>query len=324
MDCCIAIVGATGLVGRTVIKILNENQMFSYNYLLFASEKSKGKKLKIGDKKIMVKTLSSCNFLSKKIDYALFCTDENISKKYIPLFTKNGTKVIDFSSYYRHKYPLIIPEINSNKIKGKIICNPNCSTIAGLMSLYKIHQMYGLKRIVYSTYQAVSGAGQKALDDMKTTNNKKLKKLDFVIKDNLIPYIGEIFSNGYSKEENKMIYETKKILGDKTINVTATCVRIPISVCHSESINFETKKRVSLKEIETLLNNSNGVCVFNTYKNYPMPINVRGKNFVAVGRIRKDFTNKNSFNIFVVSDNLRKGSAQNAVQILQCLLRSKK
>lgn len=324
MNYSIAIIGATGLVGRTVIKILNEKQMLGFQYLLFASNKSKGKKIKIGNKKIKVQSIYDSDFLSQKIDYALFCTSEDISKKYVPILAKKGTKVIDFSSYFRHKYPLIVPEINADKIKGNIICNPNCSTIAGLMSLYNIHKKYGLKRIIYSTYQAVSGAGQQALKDIKVKNQTKLKQLDFVINDNLIPYIGEINKLGYSKEENKMIYETNKILNDKTIKITATCVRVPISICHSESINFETRKRASVNDIENQIKNSDGVVVLNKYNNYPMPINVKVKNYVAVGRIRKDYSNKNTFNIFVVSDNLRKGSAQNAIQILEILIRRAK
>ena len=317
----ILIVGATGVVGRTVIKILNEKKLKNCKFFLFASKKSKGKKFNICGQICVVNEL---NFDALKIhyNYALFCTNEQISKTYIKDLTKNKTVVIDFSALYRKKCPLIVPEINADKIQNKkIICNPNCSTIASVMSLYKVHEMFGLKRVIYSTYQAVSGAGQKALEDMKTTKQEKLKKLNYVIKNNLIPCIGEITESLYSKEENKMIYETKKILNDNNIKVTATCVRVPIKICHSISINFETIKRTNIKKIKEVLNNTKGVKVVDTYIKYPMPINVEGKNDVYVGRIRKDYSKPNCFNIFVVSDNLRKGAAQNGVQILEELLK---
>ncbi len=321
MEHNILIVGATGVVGRTVIKILNEKNLKNCNYFLFASKKSKGLKFNICGKKFVVDELTDKIFKTH-YNFALFCTNEQISKTYIKDLVKDNTVVIDFSSLYRKKYPLIVPEINAKKVKNKkIICNPNCSTIASVMSLYKIHQKFGLKRIIFSTYQAVSGAGQRALEDMKTKNQKKLKKLNYVINNNLIPCIGEISKNLYSKEENKMIYETKKILDDNKIKITATCVRVPIKICHSISINFQTTKRASLQEIKDVLKCTNGVKVIDTPLKYPMPVIVEGKNDVYVGRIRKDYSNRNCFNIFVVSDNLRKGAAQNGVQILEDLLK---
>ena len=317
----ILIVGATGVVGRTVIKILNEKKFKNCNYNLFATKKSKGLTFNICGQRYVVDELTE-EIFKKHYDYALFCTNEEIAKIYIKKLTKNNTIVVDFSSFYRKKCPLVVPEINADKIKNKkIICNPNCSTIASVMSLYKIHQMFGLKRVIFSTYQAVSGAGQKALEDMKTTKQEKLKKLNYVINNNLIPCIGDIKDNLYSKEENKMIYETKKILNDNNIKITATCVRVPIKICHSISINFETIKRTNIKKIKEVLNNTKGVKVVDTYYKYPMPINVEGKNDVYVGRIRKDYSKPNCFNIFVVSDNLRKGAAQNGVQILEELLK---
>lgn len=319
----IAIIGASGVVGRTLLKVLEERNLLENDFYLYASKHSAGKKLKLGKKKIRVDELDQKIF-AQKFDFAVFCTGEEVSKKYVKSFAEKGTTVIDFSSFYRKKYPLIVPEINSDKIKGNIICNPNCSTIAGVMALYEIHKKYGLKRVIYSTYQAVSGAGKKALDDLKRNRNCKLKSFAFPIKNNLIPYIGELKANLYTKEENKMIFETKKILGDANIKVTATCVRVPIDICHSLSINFETVKKCGAKKIAETLKNTEGVVYQDDYPNFPMPLFVRGQQEVFVGRLREDLSQKNAFNFFVVSDNLRKGAAQNGVQILEKLIENKK
>ena len=318
----IAIIGATGVVGRTALKVIQERKLCEHEYLFYASQKSANKKIFFNGKRIKVRELTNAIF-EENLDFALFCTRENISKGYVKDLAKLGVRVIDFSSLYRKRYPLIVPEINSNKIHGNILCNPNCSTIAGVMALYNIHKKFGLDRIVYSTYQAVSGAGKKALDDLKSKARNNLKAFAYPIYNNLIPYIGEIYSNGYSKEENKMIYETKKILGDKCIKITATCVRVPIDICHSESINFQTKKRCSISKIRQILQNTEGVVYQDDFPSYPMPEIVRGKDDVYVGRLRKDNSAKNSFNIFVVSDNLKKGAAQNGIQILEKLIEEK-
>ena len=315
----IAVVGATGVVGRTVLEELKERNLIENDIVLYASKKSQGRKIKIGKRTFVVKMLS-CQIVRENFDFALFCTNEKVSQEYVKPLARTGTIVVDFSSLYRKKYPLIVPEINADKIRGKILCNPNCSTIGGVMALYKIKQKFGLRRVIYSTYQAVSGAGKNALDDLKQKNSKKLKSFAYPIRNNLIPYIGNIAKNYYSKEENKMIYETKKILGDKRLEVTATCVRVPIEVCHGESINFETEKKTSTKQLLQTLRETEGVVVKDDYPEYPMPLFVRGQEMVFVGRIRKDPSRKNCFNIFVVSDNLRKGAAQNGVQILQKLI----
>lgn len=316
----VAIVGATGVVGRTALKIINEKNFLDCEFVLYASKKSKGKRFFINKKKVIVNELTE-EIFNQKLDFALFCTSEKISKKYVVKLSKQNVTVIDFSAEYRKKYPLIVPEINACDIKDKkIICNPNCSTIASVMALYKIKEQFGLKRIIYSSYQAVSGAGMFALKDLKVNKQSKLKKLNYIIKDNLIPCIGEIYKNLYSKEENKMVYETRKIFNNNSLKITATCVRVPITICHSISINFETQKRASLKKIKQVLLNTKGVKVIDTPTQYPMPIIVKGKDDVYVGRIRKDYSNKNSFNIFVVSDNLKKGAAQNGLQILEYLL----
>lgn len=315
----IAIIGATGIVGRTAIKILEERGLGDNNFFFFASPKSAGKSLKIGKKKIYVEVLSNRIFDGRMFDFALFCTKESISSQFIPLFLKKGTKVVDFSSHYRQDYPLIVPEINPEKAVGNLICNPNCSTAAAVMALYEIHKKFGLKEIVYSTYQAVSGAGKAAIDEMEVTDKNSLKTFAYPICDNLIPQIGKIDKNGISTEEAKMIFETKKILGDENINIAATCVRIPIKVCHSISIHFTTRKNASLNEIKSTLLSTAGVKVCDSAPDFPMPYFTKGKDDVLVGRIRQGY-GKNTFDIFVCSDNLRKGAAQNGVQILQLLM----
>ena len=281
----IAIVGATGLVGRKVLQILAEQNLTLNEFVLFASKKSKNKKMKIGKKTYFVKVLTD-DIFTQNFDFAIFCTSEEISKTYIKKLSEK-VLCIDFSSYYRKDYPLIVPEVNKQNIKGNIICNPNCSTIASVMAIYSIHKKFGLKSVVYSTYQAVSGAGKFALMDMKTTNPQKLKKLDFCIKNNLIPYIGDIATNNYCKEENKMIFETKKILGDNDIKISATCVRVNIPYCHSISINLKTKENCSINNIEKCLQETKGVCyVDNNFSNL-MPSYVKDKEQVFVGRLRK-------------------------------------
>lgn len=315
----IAVVGVTGVVGRVFLEEIEKQNLLGNEFVFYASKKSAGRKVCLGGKKSKIQALDE-EILSKNFDYAVFCTRETVSKEFVPKLAKNGCKVIDFSAYYRKKNPLIVPEINADKAKGNILCNPNCSTIAGVMALYEIYKKFGLKRIVYSTYQAVSGAGKDALDDYHKKRVKNLKSFKFPIFNNLIPYIGDIAKNGYSKEENKMIYETHKILGDFKINVTATCVRVPVDICHSESINFETEKKCTAKQIVNVLKNTKGVQVLDEFPNFPMPKIVRGRKKVFVGRIRRDFSHENSFNIFVVSDNLRKGAAQNGAQILKLLM----
>ena len=314
----IAIVGASGVVGRKTLRVLEERKLQNNDYVLYASKRSAGKKVLFAGKKHRIIELNRSIF-EEKFDFALFCTKEDVSKNYTKKLAEGGTKVVDFSSFYRKRYPLIVPEINAERAKGNLICNPNCSTIAGVMALYEIHRRFGLKRVVYSTYQAVSGAGKDALDDLIKRRKKNLRSFDFPIFNNLICQIGCVGKNGYSKEENKMIYETKKILQDRNISVTATCVRVPIDVCHSESINFETRKRCSLGKLVETLKNTQGVIYLESA--LPMPLFVRGKDEVFVGRLRKDYGRANTFNMFVVSDNLRKGAAQNGVQILEEMIK---
>lgn len=319
----IAVVGATGIVGRTAIKILKERKLCNNNYFCYASNKSVGKVIKIGRNKVIVKELGDDIFHDAKFDYALFCTKEDLSKKYVPLFLDHGAKVIDFSSFYRKEYPLIVPEINPEKAVGNLICNPNCSTAAAVMALYNIHKKYGLKEIVYSTYQAVSGAGKAALDEIAIADASKLKTFTYPICDNVIPQIGRIDERGNSTEENKMIFETRKILNDEKIKISATCVRVPIKICHSISIHFTTRKKTALSDIKQALAETNGIKIYDNAPQFPMPYFTKEQDDVLVGRIRQGF-DKNTFDIFVCSDNLRKGAAQNGVQILQMLMREEK
>ena len=322
-----AIVGATGLVGRTFLKILEEKNI-QLNYDLFASKKSEGKKITFFDNEYIVHELKEDSFENKHYDFALFSAGNKVSQKYVPLASKTGCVVIDNSSFFRMDadVPLIIPEINmqdAKNISKNIIANPNCSTIQAAILLNPIHKLYSIKRVVFSTYQAVSGAGKKAIDDL--TNSGKdyiLQKFDYPIINNCIPQIDVFLENSYTKEEIKMIEETKKILHDNSIKITATCIRVPVINCHGESINIETNIPFKIEDIKQLLSQSDGVAVLDDIqrKIYPLSTFANGKDEVFVGRIRRDYSVENGINLWCVADNLRKGAATNAVQILQNLL----
>ncbi len=318
----IAVIGATGLVGRKTLQIIEEFGLQNNNFCLFASKKSVGKKLKIGGKKYTVEFLDKNNLDKQKFDFALFCVKEDVSKIYVPNLAKRGTKVIDFSSLYRKKYPLIVPEINFIDVQNSnIICNPNCSTAESVMALNLISKKFGLESVRYSTYQAVSGAGQKALKDFNQTNPAKLKKLDYPIVSNVIPYIGQIDKDGYSGEENKMMFETKKILHLFDTKISATCIRVPVKNCHTIVIDFTTKKAATIAKLEQILTSSPGVRY--SKEIFPMPMLANGQNDVFVGRLRQNRDIKNSFSMVVCADNLRKGASLNAVQILKKLIEAK-
>ena len=313
----IAIIGATGIVGRNLIKILSQRKLTNFDFHLYAH--SAHEHIKIGKRRYVVKVLEMKECIEERFDYAFLCTREEVSSVLAPALVGVGTTVIDQSSYFRKDYPLIIPEINAFDIKGKLITSPNCSTSAGVMALYRIREKFGLKRVTYTTFQAVSGAGKDGLDDLKVSKSEKLKKLPFVVKNNLIPCIGSLDEKGNSTEENKMMFESRKILHSPHLKVSATCVRVPITIGHSLAINFETKRKASVFEIESLLAGSEGVKFVGD--NLPMPKDVRGKDYVIVGRVRQDGQGKNTFSMFVTSDNLRKGASQNAVQIFEELLK---
>lgn len=320
----VAVVGATGMVGRKFLQVLSERQLPVENYYLYASKNSAGKEIDFMGKKHTVIELKEENILDKKIDIALFSAGGDTSKAFAPIFQKHGTLVIDNSSAWRRdeEVPLVVPECNPQDIlKHKnIIANPNCSTIQAVVALKPLHEAFGIKRIVYSTYQAVSGAGVKGFNDLKGgICGEKPQKFPFPIFGNCIPHIDVFLDNGYTKEEDKMIFETKKILGDQSLKITATCVRVPVYYGHSESINVEFKNPCTLEQVKEVLKNTENVVLQDDGKNlvYPMPLSAEDKDEVFVGRIRMDDTVESGINMWVVADNIRKGAATNAVQIAE-------
>ena len=317
----IAIVGATGLVGSEIIKVLEEKKIKKIKEVLFvATQKSVGKKITYNKQTYKITTIKEA--LQKKPDFALFSAGSKVSKKYAKDFSKKGTKVIDNSSAFRmeKKYKLIVPEINGKKItlKDKIIANPNCSTIQLVLSLFQIHKHIGIKRLIVSTYQSVSGSGQKGINQLQKEEKKEKVKNPIYLKkiyNNAIPHCDTLLKNGYTKEEEKIIFETNKIL-DSKIKITATAVRIPTNGGHGESVNVELKKQTSIEKIINLLNKQEGLKI-GLGEDYKTPIEVKGRDEVFVSRIRKDTSCKKSFNMWVVADPLRKGAATNAIQILE-------
>ena len=326
-----ALVGATGVVGEMARKILEEKKLPISEYAFFASKKSAGKKIEFMGKEYEIRELTEESF-DEGFDFAIFSAGGEASKKYAPIAAKKGCIVIDNSSAFRmsNDVPLVVPEVNPEEIKNHkgIIANPNCSTIEAVVVLKPLDDKYKIKRIVYSTYQAVSGAGMNGLLDLEAgvLNYKKgeykPQKFPYPIFDNCLPHIDVFLENGYTKEEEKMINETKKILKRPDLKVTATTVRVPVTNSHSESINIEFENNFQLEELIETLKNAEGIIVQNDYtKNeYPMPINATGHDEVFVGRIRRDFSLENGVNIWVVADNIRKGAASNAIQILEKLI----
>lgn len=322
-----AIVGATGLVGSMFLKVIEERKLNIDKFELFASSKSAGKIISFLGKDYTVNELTK-DTANRHFDYALFSAGSKVSLKYAPLFAKSGTIVIDNSSAFRMQdnVPLIVPEINFDTFdisSHKIISNPNCATIQAVLPLKVLDDNYKIKRIVYSTYQAVSGAGLPGINDLGLTMlGFKENKFPHKIFNNCVPHIDDFIKNLYTKEEMKTINETKKILNRDDLQVTATCVRVPVLNSHSESINVEFENDFELKDIYQLLSISENIVVLDDtdYNIYPLSAYATGKDEVFVGRIRRDFSVKSGLNIWVVSDNLRKGAATNAVQILEKLL----
>jgi len=336
----IAIVGVTGVVGRTILKVLEEEQIAA-DYYLFASARSAGMKIKMSGKELTVLELTKPNVENIKPDFALFAADDGaITLEYVPFFAELGCTVIDNSSVFRMdpNVPLVVPECNAEDAlnnKRRIIANPNCSTISAVVALKPLDDAYNIKRIVYSTYQAVSGAGQAGIDDYQAGFNAanivdghvsvaehRLQKFPYPIFNNLIPQIDSFLENGNTKEEEKMINETRKILHKPQLAISATTVRVPIENCHSISINVEFEKEVDIHRVKEILKKAPGVIFCDDPVNnvYPMPIIANGRNEVFVGRVRMDNSHPNTINLFTVSDNLRKGAAVNAVQILKLFL----
>ncbi len=322
----VAIVGATGLVGRTVLKVLEEKNLYHLNYTLFSSQKSAGSRIKFFNTDYIVCQLDENSF-NTKFDFAIFCAGGSVSEKYAPIAAQSGCIVIDNSSIFRMdpNVPLVVPEVNPGDIfKNKgIIANPNCSTIQAVLPLKPLDDNYTIKRIVYSTYQAVSGAGRFGIEDLENKfSGENLKKFPHSIYNNCLPHIDVFMQDGYTKEEHKMINETRKIFNKPDLPVTATAVRVPIVNCHGESINIELEKDFDIYDVKVQLQNSPGIIVVDDpEKNYyPLASQVDGNNEVFVGRIRRDHSVKYGINIWVVADNLRKGAATNAVQILEKLI----
>ena len=329
----VAIVGATGNVGRKIIEVLEKKNFPIDNLYFIASSKSAGSKLKFKDKEIEVENLETFDFSKAKITF--FSAGGKISEKYVPLAAKHSV-VIDNSSHFRmdEEVPLIVPQVNSHDlkdIKKNIIANTICST-AQLDIVFKpLHHIFKIKRVLISTYQSTSGAGKAPMDELVeqtklSLENKKITSRNFTkqIAFNAIPHIDMFVNDGYTKEEIKMVDETKKIL-DKSIELTATCVRIPVMVSHAESLNIEFEKPFTLEKIHEVLNNAEGCKVLDERKNggYITPVEAEGKNETFISRIRKDNSNKNTINLWCVSDNLLRGAALNSVEIAEAYLKNK-
>ncbi len=322
----VAIVGATGLVGSTFLQVLKERNFPIENLYLMASAKSAGKIVEYDGKKIVVEELTETSF-DKPIDFALFSAGGGTSLKFAPIAASKGVVVIDNSSAWRMdpNVPLVVPEVNPDaafKHKG-IIANPNCSTIQSVVPLKVLDELYGIERVVYSTYQAVSGSGIKGIEDLeKGLEGKEPTNYPHQIAFNCLPHIDVFLEDGYTKEEEKMIKETRKILERPELRVTATCVRVPVKHGHSVSCNIEFAKPIDLDKIREVYRNTKGIILTDDVANnvYPMPINAAGHDEVYVGRLRKDPSIENGLNLWIVADNIRKGAATNAVQIAELLI----
>ncbi len=325
----VAVIGATGVVGRKMIQVLEEHNFPLTHIYAVASEKSVGEKIPFKQSEIEIITLEKA--LREKPDVALFSAGSTVSEIWASKFAQAGTTVIDNSSAWRMnpEIPLVIPEINGNVLKTshKIIANPNCSTIQMLMAIAPLYQKFGIKRIVVSTYQSVSGSGKMGIEQLINERQHKsgTKVYPHPIDMNVLPHAGDFTDSGYTTEEEKLVNETRKILRDKTIQISATAARVPVTGGHSESINLELKKAWSMDEVIFLLNEMPGLVVQDDPKNnvYPMPVSAEGKDEVFVGRIRRDSSVENGLNLWVVADNLRKGAATNAVQIAEYLIKQK-
>ena len=336
----LAIVGSTGVVGQKMIEVLQEKNLPIDEYVFFASKRSAGKTVRLGDDVYVVKELTE-NSLKDNFDFALFSAGGETSLKFAPIAAQHGCIVIDNSSAFRmdKDVPLVVPEVNPEDLKWHkgIIANPNCSTNQAVCALKPLDSAFEIKRIVYSTYQAVSGAGSKGIHDLEngikdycchtdndnsTADTYNLEKFPYPIFNNCLPHIDKFLENGYTKEEEKMINETRKILKKTNLAVTATTVRVPVFNSHCESINIEFENQFDLENVFEILRNAPGLIVQDepNSETYAIPTNTSGHDEVFVSRIRRDFSIKNGLNIWVVADNIRKGAASNAVQILEKLL----
>ena len=323
----LAIVGSTGMVGRTMLQVLAERGIEVENLYPVASKSSLGKKITYGGKSYDVCLLEDA--IEKDLDFALFSAGGGLSKEWAPKFAARGVVVIDNSSAWRmeEEFPLVVPQINQSSISkdSKIIANPNCSTIQLVMALAPLDAEFKIKRLVISTYQSITGTGKDAVDQMEQERAKGQSDnmvYAYPIDKNCIPHCDIFLENGYTKEEMKLVHETRKILNKPNLPVTATAVRIPVVGGHSESVNVAFENDFEIERVRELLANTEGVSVVDDIDNnlYPMPINAEGKDDVMVGRIRRDESQANTLNMWVVADNLRKGAATNAVEILEKLV----
>jgi aspartate-semialdehyde dehydrogenase len=322
----VAVVGATGLVGTKMLQVLAERNFPVTELYPVASEKSVGKKIKFKDKEFDV--ISMADAIAKKPAVAMFSAGGSTSKEWAPKFAEVGTVVIDNSSAWRMEpnIPLVVPEVNAHILtkNDKIIANPNCSTIQMVVVLKPLHDKYKIKRVVVSTYQSVTGTGKKAVDQLMNERNGVAGALAYAyqIDMNLLPHVDVFLDNDYTKEEMKMVNETRKIMGDNSIRLTATTVRVPVVGGHSEAVNIEFENDFTIADVRNILEHAPGVVVYDDVKNlkYPMPIHAHDKDETFVGRIRRDESQANTLNCWIVSDNLRKGAATNAVQIAEYLL----
>ena len=322
----VAVVGATGMVGQKMLQVLEEMKFPVNNLYPMASARSKGKTVKFGDKEYVVEELCDEAF-DKDIDIALFSAGGSTSERFAPAAAKRGVIVIDNSSAWRMdpEVPLVVPEVNPEDLKRhkNIIANPNCSTIQAMVALKPIYDKYGIDRIVYSTYQAVSGSGVKGYKDLEEgVKGAENQFYPHPIAYNCLPHIDDFLDNGYTKEEMKMVNETHKIMHDNNIRVTATTVRVPVYYGHSESINVETKKPFEIEDVKSLFKDAPGCVLRDDSANnvYPLAREAEGTNDVYIGRIRRDFSIDNGINFWCVADNIRKGAAANAVQIAFALI----
>ncbi len=325
----LAIVGATGLVGRTALKVLDEFNLPISEYVFFASKNSAGTTLYFKNKEYTVYELKDDSF-DQGFDFAIFSAGADTAKHFAPIAASKGCIVVDNSSAFRmdNNVPLVVPEVNPKEIfkNNGIIANPNCSTIQAVVALKPLDDKYGIKRVVYSTYQAVSGAGQKGIKDFENgIKGEAPQKFPYPIFNNCIPQIDVFLDNGYTKEEMKMINETRKILSKPDLKITATTVRVPVINSHSESINVEFEKNFNLQDLINTLKRSDGIIVKDDIKSeiYPLALDATGNNEVFIGRIRRDDSVPYGINMWVVADNIRKGAATNAVQIVKKLIEGK-
>ncbi|MFC2187316.1 aspartate-semialdehyde dehydrogenase [Fulvivirgaceae bacterium LMO-SS25] len=322
----LAIVGATGLVGQEILTVLAEHNFQYDELMLVASARSVGKKITYKGEEHSIISMEEA--ISRKPNIAIFSAGGSVSLQFAPLFEEAGTIVVDNSSAWRMspRHKLIVPEINAStlRIDDRIIANPNCSTIQMVLALNPLHKKYGVKRVVVSTYQSVTGTGKEAVDQLmdERAGREGNKVYPHPIDLNVIPHIDVFLENGYTKEEMKMVNETKKIMGDDSIALTSTTVRIPVIGGHAEAVNVEFHKDFDLDEVRKLLSKTSGITIVDNPANneYPMPNMAQGKDDVFVGRLRRDESQPNTLNMWIVADNLRKGAATNAVQIAKYLV----